>query len=109
MGLDGLALLGLSGVYMAFLMAVAWRSERQSAKARPSQRRLIYGLSLAVYCTSWTFFGAVGTAVRSGWDCSRSADGESSRSSSGNYSRSQPISTRSPFPRWDRCSATAQW
>ena len=37
MGLDGLALLGLSGVYMAFLMAVAWRSERQSARARPSQ------------------------------------------------------------------------
>ena len=61
-------MLGLSGVYLAFLMAVAWRSERRPAKARPSQRRLVYGLSLAVYCTSWTFFGAVGTAVRSGWD-----------------------------------------
>ena len=68
MGWDGFALLGLSGVYLAFLMAVAWRSERRPAKARPSQRRLVYGLSLAVYCTSWTFFGAVGTAVRSGWD-----------------------------------------
>jgi Na+/proline symporter/signal transduction histidine kinase len=67
-GWDGLALLGLSGVYMAFLMAVAWRSERKGKPVRPQQRRLVYGLSLAVYCTSWTFFGAVGTAVRSGWD-----------------------------------------
>lgn len=29
---------------------------------------VIYGLSLAVYCTSWTFFGGVGTAATSGLD-----------------------------------------
>ncbi|MEM7701178.1 MAG: PAS domain-containing hybrid sensor histidine kinase/response regulator [Pseudomonadota bacterium] len=29
---------------------------------------LIYGLSLAVYCTSWTFYGGVGTAATSGLD-----------------------------------------
>ncbi|WP_421992557.1 PAS-domain containing protein [Qipengyuania sp.] len=29
---------------------------------------LIYGLSLAVYCTSWTFFGGVGTAATAGLD-----------------------------------------
>ncbi|MEL6542072.1 MAG: two-component system sensor protein, partial [Pseudomonadota bacterium] len=28
----------------------------------------IYGLSLAVYCTSWTFYGGVGTAATSGLD-----------------------------------------
>ncbi|MEM7781463.1 MAG: PAS-domain containing protein [Pseudomonadota bacterium] len=28
----------------------------------------IYGLSLAVYCTSWTFFGGVGTAATAGLD-----------------------------------------
>ncbi|MEM7690104.1 MAG: PAS-domain containing protein [Pseudomonadota bacterium] len=29
---------------------------------------LIYGLGLAVYCTSWTFYGGVGTAATSGLD-----------------------------------------
>ncbi|MEE2025697.1 PAS domain-containing hybrid sensor histidine kinase/response regulator [Alkalimonas mucilaginosa] len=28
----------------------------------------IYSLALAVYCTSWTYYGAVGTAVTQGWD-----------------------------------------
>ena len=27
-----------------------------------------YALALAVYCTSWTYFGAVGTAASAGWD-----------------------------------------
>ena len=31
---------------------------------------LIYSLALAVYCTSWTYYGAVGTAVTRGWDLS---------------------------------------
>ena len=29
---------------------------------------LIYGLSLAVYCTRWTFYGGIGTAATSGLD-----------------------------------------
>ena len=28
---------------------------------------LIYGLSLAIHCTSWTFYGTVTQAARSGW------------------------------------------
>jgi Na+/proline symporter/signal transduction histidine kinase len=31
-------------------------------------RLLIYPLSLAIYCTSWTFFGSVGLAARTGYD-----------------------------------------
>ena len=31
-------------------------------------RHLIYPLSLAIYCTSWTFFGSVGLASRTGFD-----------------------------------------
>ena len=31
-------------------------------------RLLIYPLSLAIYCTSWTFFGSVGFASRTGFD-----------------------------------------
>jgi Na+/proline symporter len=30
-------------------------------------RRRAYTLALGVYCTSWTFYGAVGSAVRDGW------------------------------------------
>jgi PAS domain S-box-containing protein len=28
----------------------------------------VYSLALGIYCTSWTFFGAVGRAVSDGWD-----------------------------------------
>ncbi len=66
--MNGLEILGLSGAYLAFLFLVAWRSERGTRALRRPGRSAIYGLSLAVYCTSWTFFGAVGTAARSGWD-----------------------------------------
>src|SRR5690242_4458411 len=31
-------------------------------------RLMIYPLSLAIYCTSWTFFGSVGSASRTGYD-----------------------------------------
>ena len=31
-------------------------------------RLLIYPLSLAIYCTSWTFFGSVGSASRTGFE-----------------------------------------
>ena len=58
----------LSICYLALLFAVAFYGERKSVY--PSQATLrpyIYSLALGVYCTTWTFFGAVGTAVRSGW------------------------------------------
>jgi PAS domain S-box-containing protein len=50
------------------LFAVAFYGDRRSIY--PNRQRLrpyIYGLALGVYCTSWTFYGAVGTAVRDGW------------------------------------------
>ncbi len=52
--------------YMLILFGIAWRAE--SRVAAPGRRVSIYALSLAVYCTSWTFFGAVGTAAGSGWN-----------------------------------------
>ncbi len=54
--------------YMAVLFAIAWRRDNESAKPGFVQSPLIYALAIAVYCTSWTFFGAVGTAASSGWD-----------------------------------------
>lgn len=52
--------------YTLVLFAVAWRTEKRVAA--PRHRVATYALSLAVYCTSWTFFGAVGTAAGSGWN-----------------------------------------
>ncbi len=51
-------------------MPVWHRLLRRSTPIYPGHPRLrpyIYSLALGVYCTSWTFFGAVGTAVRDGW------------------------------------------
>jgi Na+/proline symporter/signal transduction histidine kinase len=55
-------------LYVASLFAIAiyGDSERGIAKTK-SYSPLIYALSLAVYCSSWTFYGAVGTAASSGW------------------------------------------
>lgn len=59
----------LIAAYMTALFAIAWRSDR--AGPRGPGRRFgpwAYALSLAVYCTSWTYYGAVGTAGREGWE-----------------------------------------
>jgi len=61
-------LLFISLGYIALLFAVAWYGDRRAALGKPLHNRgLIYSLSLAVYCTSWTFYGAVGQAAASGW------------------------------------------
>jgi len=65
--LADLVILGLVALYMAILFAVAWRADRRGVRNR-HLKALIYALSLAIYCTSWTYFGAVGTAARSGWE-----------------------------------------
>jgi len=65
--LPGWVLLLVSIGYAALLFAVAWLGDRHWWY--PQQRWLrpvVYSLALAVYCSSWTFYGAVGTAVRSG-------------------------------------------
>ncbi|MDJ0921586.1 MAG: PAS-domain containing protein [Henriciella sp.] len=54
--------------YMAVLFAIAWQRDQQATKPGFTQSPIIYALAIAVYCTSWTFFGAVGTAASSGWD-----------------------------------------
>ena len=61
-------LLALSLGYFALLfLLAAWAERRRDQFARPRFRRPAYMLALAVYCTSWTFFGAVGTAAADGW------------------------------------------
>ncbi len=54
--------------YVAFLFIVAFVVERRAERGAAGWLRspLVYTLSLSVYCTAWTFYGAVGYAARSG-------------------------------------------
>src|SRR5260221_4649781 len=55
--------------YLGVLFAVATWGDYLAKRRDPgSPRPLIYALSLGVYCTSWTYFGSVGIASRSGFD-----------------------------------------
>ena len=54
--------------YLGLLFTVAWLGERHPGFGQgPRWRPAVYALALAVYCSSWTFYGAVGTTVSSGW------------------------------------------
>jgi Na+/proline symporter/nitrogen-specific signal transduction histidine kinase len=55
-------------LYVAFLFTVAFVVEERAARGRLGWLRspLVYTLSLSIYCTAWTFYGAVGYAARSG-------------------------------------------
>jgi Na+/proline symporter/signal transduction histidine kinase len=55
-------------VYVILLFAVAFAAERRALSGRGGWLRSpwVYTLSLSVYCTAWTFYGAVGFAARSG-------------------------------------------
>jgi Na+/proline symporter/signal transduction histidine kinase len=62
------AVLALSLGYVAFLFAVAYYGDRVARRrGRPVAKPIVYSLSLAVYCTSWTFYGSVGLAARTGY------------------------------------------
>ncbi|CAJ1369844.1 unnamed protein product [Effrenium voratum] len=54
--------------YILLLFAIASYGDRMTRRksSRAGGRPFIYALSLSVYCTSWTFFGSVGNASRSG-------------------------------------------
>src|SRR2546430_1687201 len=54
--------------YIGLLSGVASYGDRLSPSQRGRAGMLIYPLSLAIYCTSWTFFGSVGFATRTSID-----------------------------------------
>src|SRR5271163_2367934 len=54
--------------YIGFLFFVASYGDRLSPTKPGRASALIYPLSLAIYCTSWTFFGSVGFATRTSVD-----------------------------------------
>src|ERR1035437_3220623 len=55
--------------YIGLLFLVASYGDQTRGLGREGRTRLlIYPLSLAIYCTSWTFFGSVGSASRTGYE-----------------------------------------
>ena len=64
--LQGWLVVAVALGYIGFLFVVASYGDRARQIGR--SRLLIYPLSLAIYCTSWTFFGSVGLASRTGYD-----------------------------------------
>src|SRR5215216_325805 len=54
--------------YVGLLFFIAYISDRRarSGKAGFLHSPFVYTLAISVYCTSWTFYGAVGSAARNG-------------------------------------------
>lgn len=53
--------------YLGVLFAIAYYGDRRADAGRSIiSRPSIYALSLAVYCTTWTYYGSVGRAAESG-------------------------------------------
>jgi len=62
-------LIVLSLAYVGVLFIIAWQGDRNTASfggVRAS--RWVYPLSIGVYATSWTYYGAVGSAAAHGWE-----------------------------------------
>lgn len=59
--------LAVSIGYLALLFAIAAFADRRAAQGRSViANAWVYALSLAVYCTAWTYFGSVGRAAAGG-------------------------------------------
>ncbi len=56
-----------SFLYVLILFAVAWFGDKRAAEGRSIiASPWVYALSMAVYCTAWTYFGSVGRAANTG-------------------------------------------
>src|SRR5215471_13679766 len=66
--LQGWIVVAIALAYIGLLFVVASYGDKLPLGREGRSRLLIYPLSLAIYCTSWTFFGSVGLASRTGYD-----------------------------------------
>src|SRR5438477_6010947 len=66
--LQGWIVIAVALGYIGLLFLVASYGDRTRRFGREGRWRFIYPLSLAIYCTSWTFFGSVGLASRTGFE-----------------------------------------
>ncbi|GIU27256.1 hybrid sensor histidine kinase/response regulator [Shewanella schlegeliana] len=54
-------------VYVLLLFLLAWGAERWFGGITKRIQTWVYGLSLAVYCSSWSFLGTVGQSAQDLW------------------------------------------
>jgi Na+/proline symporter/signal transduction histidine kinase/ActR/RegA family two-component response regulator len=67
--IDGWIIVALSFLYIGVLFCIAYWGDRAGRRQTSlSGRPYVYALTLGVYCTSWTFFGSVGSAAQKGLD-----------------------------------------
>ncbi|UAY00470.1 hybrid sensor histidine kinase/response regulator [Ensifer adhaerens] len=66
--LSGSVIFASAFAYLLLLFAVASYGDRRARRksAALKGRPLVYALSLAIYCTSWTYFGGIGLAAERG-------------------------------------------
>lgn len=64
--MQGWGIISVAFLYLLMLFAVASIGDRRASRWSSAPRPYIYALSLAVYCTSWTFFGSVGLSAERG-------------------------------------------
>ncbi|MDT3672188.1 MAG: sensor histidine kinase [Aromatoleum sp.] len=65
--LSGPLVVGVSFAYLLLLFAVAYFADRRAEMGRSViANPWTYALSMAVYCTAWTYFGSVGRAASGG-------------------------------------------
>jgi Na+/proline symporter/nitrogen-specific signal transduction histidine kinase len=57
-----------AAAYLGLLFAIAYWGDQRAARRGISDSGVVYALSIAVYCTSWTFYGSVGRAAQRGID-----------------------------------------
>jgi len=67
--LSGWTIISISLLYLFLLFAIAYYGDKRADQGRSLiANPYIYALSIAVYCTSWTFYGSVGRAASGGVD-----------------------------------------
>jgi signal transduction histidine kinase/Na+/proline symporter len=61
------AVLAVATAYLGLLFALArWAEQAEERGRRVAGNAVVYTLSLATYCTTWTYYGSVGFATSSG-------------------------------------------
>ncbi|MEY2632076.1 MAG: hypothetical protein RIR00_730, partial [Pseudomonadota bacterium] len=63
---DPLLVLLVAAAYLGLLFGIARFADQRADAGRSVITANVYALSLAVYCTSWTFYGSVGRATSGG-------------------------------------------
>jgi len=63
--MSSIVLLIILSIYLALLFVIAhWAEKRGNSKW--TNNPYVYSLSLAVYCSAWTYYGSIGVAANSG-------------------------------------------